>query len=154
MSLWVSSADFNFSNEMYLRNFSIILLNWRNCWFVLNTSYLADSNIVFTLKLESRQIFCSNRWIRSSKYGKKNISDFPPCGKRVIFVTEFVIFCKTPPFCEVKWIRRKWLPHWGISKIFFLDHFSPSFLGQKWLFQLQILFWPCKRWLNNNHIVC
>ena len=26
---------------------------------------------------------------------KKNISDFPPCGKMVIFVTEFVIFLKT-----------------------------------------------------------
>ena len=24
--------------------------------------------------------------------------------------------------------------HWGFSKIFFLDHFSPSFLGQKYYF--------------------
>ena len=61
----------------------------------INTSYLTDSYIVFTLKLESGQKFCSNRWIRSSTYGKKNISDFPPCGKMVIFVTEFVIFLKT-----------------------------------------------------------
>jgi hypothetical protein len=27
---------------------------------------------------------------------KKNILDFPPCEKMVIFVTEFVIFRKTP----------------------------------------------------------
>ena len=99
--------------------------------FRLQIQNLTDSYIVFTLKLESGQNFCSNRWIRSSTYGKKNISDFPPCGRMVIFVTEFVIFRKTPPFYEVKWIRRKWLPHGGISKIFFLDHFSPSFLGQK-----------------------
>ena len=44
----------------------------------INTSYLADSYISFTLKLESRQKFCSNSLIRSSTYGKKNISDFPP----------------------------------------------------------------------------
>ena len=61
----------------------------------LNTSYLTDSYISFTLKLESRQIFCFNSSIRSSTYGKKNISDFPPCGKMVVFVTEFVIFLKT-----------------------------------------------------------
>jgi hypothetical protein len=34
-------------------------------------------------------------------------------------------------FYEVKRIRKKWIPHGRISKIFFLDHFSPSFLGQK-----------------------
>ena len=34
--------------------------------FPLNMSYLTDSDIVFTLKLESRQNFCFNRWIRSS----------------------------------------------------------------------------------------
>ena len=27
-----------------------------------------------------------------------------------------------------------WCAHGGISKIFFLDHFSPSFLGQKYYF--------------------
>ena len=37
----------------------------------LNTSYLTDSNIVFTHKLESRQNFCSDGWIRSSTYDKK-----------------------------------------------------------------------------------
>ena len=61
----------------------------------LNTSYLTDSYISFTLNLESRQNVCSNRSIRSSTYGKENISDFPPCGKLVVFVNEFVIFLKT-----------------------------------------------------------
>ena len=48
--------------------------------YILNTSYLTDSYISFTLDLESGQNLCSNRSIRSSTYGKKNISDFPPCG--------------------------------------------------------------------------
>ena len=60
-----------------------------------NMSYLTDSYISFTLKLESRQIFCFSSLIRSRTYGKQNISDFPPCGKMVVFVTEFVIFLKT-----------------------------------------------------------
>ena len=64
----------------------------KNHFYVINTSYLTDFYISFTLNLESRQIFCFNRLIRSSTYGKRNISDFPPCGKMVIFVTEFVIF--------------------------------------------------------------
>ena len=63
--------------------------------YLFNTSYLTDSYISFTLKLESQQKFCSNRSIRSSTYGKKNICDFPPCGKMVVFVSEFVIFLKT-----------------------------------------------------------
>ena len=54
----------------------------------INTSYLTDSYISFTLKLESPQIFCSNRSIRSSMYGEMNISDFPPCRKMVIFITQ------------------------------------------------------------------
>jgi len=62
---------------------------------VFNTSYLTDSYISFTLNLESGQNFCSNRSIRSSTCGKENISDFPPCGKVVIFVIEFLIFLKT-----------------------------------------------------------
>ena len=51
------------------------------CWKIINTSYLADSYILFTLKLVSGQIFCFSRWIRSSTYGKQKISVFPPCGK-------------------------------------------------------------------------
>ena len=39
--------------------------------FRVNTSYLTDSYISFTLKLESGQNFCSNKSIRSSTYNKK-----------------------------------------------------------------------------------
>ena len=53
---------------------------------ILNTFYLTDSYISFTLKLESRQNFCSNSLIRSSTYGKKNISDFSPCGSHFLLI--------------------------------------------------------------------
>ena len=76
----------------YIAKFIVKVLELAN---FLNTSYLTDSYISFTLKWESWQKICSNMLIRSSTYGKKNISDFHPCGKMVVFVTEFVIFLKT-----------------------------------------------------------
>ena len=59
------------------------------------------------------------------------ILEIPPCAHLVIFITEFALLIKIPPFYEVNSFNRKWQAHGGISKIFFLDHFSPSFLGQK-----------------------
>ena len=52
----------------------------------INTSYLTDSYIRFTLKLESGQNVCSNRSIRSSTYGKKNIFEIPPCGSHFLLI--------------------------------------------------------------------
>ena len=49
---------------------------------IINTSYLTDSYISFTLKLPIGQKFYINWWFSSSTYVKKNIFDFPPCGKR------------------------------------------------------------------------
>ena len=63
---------------------------------------MTDSYISFTLKFDYRQKICFNRSIRSSTYGKINISDFPPCGKMAIFVTEFVIFLKSSKQNELK----------------------------------------------------
>jgi hypothetical protein len=65
------------------------------------------------------------------KWSRKNIFEIPPCAHHVIFITEFVLLIKIPPFYEVNSFNRKCQAHGGISKIFFLDHFSPSFLGQK-----------------------
>ena len=53
---------------------------------------------------------------------------------------EFVVLIKTPLFYEVNSFNRKWLAHEGISKYFFLDHFSLSFLGQKYYFLSHIPF--------------
>jgi hypothetical protein len=54
------------------------------------------------------------------------IFEIPPCAKKVISVTEFVTLCCVNPFI------RKQLAHGAISKIFLVDHFSTSFLGQKY----------------------
>jgi hypothetical protein len=64
------------------------------------------------------------------KWSRKNIFEIPPCAHHVIFITEYVLLIKIPPFYEVNSFHRKCQAHVGISKIFFLDHFSPSFLGQ------------------------
>ena len=82
----------------------------------INTSYLTDSYISFTLKLESGQIFCSNRSIRSSTYGKKNIYEIPPCG------SHFLKFILPTSFEENhKFINKNdQLPAWRkIGNIFF-----------------------------------
>jgi hypothetical protein len=65
------------------------------------------------------------------KWFRKNKFEIPPRAHHVIFITEFVLLIKIPPFFEVNSFNRKCQSHGGISKIFFLDHFSPSFLGQK-----------------------
>jgi hypothetical protein len=61
-------------------------------------------------------------------YITKVFIEIPPCAKKVIFITEFVFLDLYPHFYEVNQGSEKGL---GISNIFFLDHFSPSFLGQK-----------------------
>jgi hypothetical protein len=51
----------------------------------------------------------------------------------IIFITEFALLYKNPPFYEKKRrVSEKGFAHGGISKIFILDHFSLSFLGQKY----------------------
>ena len=42
------------------------------------------------------------------KWSRKNIFEIPPCAHHVIFVTEFVLLTKTPPFYEVNSFNRKW----------------------------------------------
>ena len=39
------------------------------------------------------------------KSGQKNIFEISPCAHRVIFITEFVLLTKTPPFYEVNLIE-------------------------------------------------
>ena len=52
----------------------------------VDTSYLTDSYIAFTLKLESGQKFCSNRSSRSSKYCKKTFWIFIHLGRWLFLV--------------------------------------------------------------------
>ena len=60
----------------------------------ISTSYLTDSYIGFTLKMES---VTKNFWPKNEgeNWSRKICFEIPPCGKLVIFVTEFLIFLKT-----------------------------------------------------------
>ena len=69
---------------MYLRDHFDFFI--RHIYAILNTSYLTDSYISFTLKLESWQNFCFNSLIRSSTYGKSNIFEIPPCGIHFLLI--------------------------------------------------------------------
>ena len=97
----------------------------------LNTQNMTNLTSVSTVKMEYGWNFSISGLKVMVKWSRKNIFEIPPCAHYVIFITEFVLLTKTPPFFEVNWLNRKWWAHGGISKIFFLDHFSPSFLGQK-----------------------
>ena len=84
--------------------------------FAFNTSYLTDSYIVFTLKMESvskNTIFGLKMVVKSGleKFVLKSLHT-----GRWLFLLLYLRFC-------TKQIKRKWLQHGGISKIFFLDHF-------------------------------
>ena len=37
--------------------------------------------------------------------------EIPPCAHHVIFITEFVLLMKTPPFYEANSFNRKWQAH-------------------------------------------
>ena len=87
----------------------------------INTLYGCKTTIVFTLKMESVPKITILSLKTMVKSGLKNHFEIPPCGKMVILVTVVI-------FYEMKCIRIKWLSHGGISKTFFLAHFSPSFL--------------------------
>ena len=60
----------------------------------LNTSYLTESYIAFTLKMESvtkNTIFGLKMMVKSG-LEKFSLKSLQPCVKMVIFITEFVIF--------------------------------------------------------------
>ena len=59
--------------------------------FFLNTSYLTDSYIVFTLKMEFIQKYNFSPKNDGEKWSRKIYFEIPQCGKMVIFITEFVI---------------------------------------------------------------
>ena len=55
--------------------------------------------------------------------------ELPPCANHVIFITEFVLLTKTPPFYEGNSFNRKRLAHGGIfSRPLFTIIFRPKIL--------------------------
>ena len=97
---------------------------------------MTDSYISFTLKLEFGQNFCSNRSIRSSTYGKRNITDFPPWGSHFILIHLFTSFEENNKFIN----KNDQLPAWRkIGNIFFTICTWPNWpVGAKILSEFQI----------------
>jgi hypothetical protein len=101
---------------------------------ILNTSYLAESYIAFTLKMESVS--------RNTIFGLKMMMK---SGLEKIFLKflhagdYFPLLHKSAQNHKFS-NRNNYLPAWRDFKILFLDHFSPSLLGQNWYFWIQIPF--------------
>ena len=95
---------------------------------------MTDSYIIFTLKMESVSkdtIFGLKMMVKSGL--EKIFLKFLHAGDY------FPSFIKVPKITN-SLIKLTIFLHGGISKIIFLDHFSPSFLGQKLYFLIQIPF--------------
>ena len=108
--------------------------------FYLNTSYMTDSYIGFTLKMESvtkNIIFGLKMMVKSGleKFILKSVH-----AGRWLYLLLSMGFWALLCIEMYTIVRENRFPHGGISKIF-LDHFSPSFFNQKWYFWLQIPFW-------------
>ena len=117
----------NWFNMLLILILLIGHFNKKYCFFhswyklLLNTSYLTDSYIVFTLKTESvskNTIFGLKMMVKSGleKFIFKSL--LREDGYFYYWICEFGHFYE---------VRKNSLPHGGISKMFFLDHFSPSF---------------------------
>ena len=86
---------------------------------VLNTSYLTDSYISFTLNLEYWEKICSNRFIRSSTYGKReyfwNSSMRKPFSSNSFYLLVLRKITNSVTKTTI-------FPHGGKSEIFFLPY--------------------------------
>ena len=124
-----------------------------NFWLNLNTQNMTDPTIVSPVKMEYGWNFSLSGLKIMMKSGlEKMFVKF--LHGHVIFIAEFVLFTKTPPFYEVNSFYKKWWSHGGILNIFFLDHFSPSFLSQKCQNFTHIPFWPGTQWSDLSYSVC
>ena len=70
---------------------------------LFKTQYMTNLTIVCPVKFQ-------HFWPKNDgeKWSRKNIFEIPPYAHHVIFITEFVLLTKTPPFYEVNSFNRKW----------------------------------------------
>ena len=106
---------------------------FKKLYFKTKWEIFSNFSGLLPVKLNTGKKFCLNLHLVCIIKCLFFFLEIPSCGKKVIFVTEIVILCKSPPFKKVKWFRRKWLPHVWILKIF-----SLLFLGPKGKFEFFI----------------
>ena len=84
----------------------------------------------------------------------KSFLEISPCAHHVIFVTEFELLIKTPPFYEVNSFKiENSLRVEEFQKYFFYTTFHHHFLGQKCKNFTHIPFWPGKQWSDLSYTV-
>ena len=114
----------------------------------INTQYLRNSIIVYQLNMEHGWNF----WLKVSfsYVHPPQLFFWNSYTKHVIFIREFDNFGNNPCLYDIRNILKFLHAHGGMSKIFFLDNFSSSFLGQKWWNFPNIPFWLYKLKLNKS----
>ena len=85
----------------------------------LNTQYMTNPTIVYPVKMEYGWNFSISGIKMMVKSGLEFFFEISLCTHHFIFITEFELLIKIPPFYEVNSFNRKWLAHGEISKIFF-----------------------------------
>ena len=93
---------------------------------MLNTQYMTNSTLVCPVKIE----YVTKNDILGLKMMMKSGLE------KIILKFLHGLLIKSTNSA----IKMTWCANGGISKIFFLDHFSPSFLGQKYYFLSHIQF--------------
>ena len=140
---------------------SIFTLTFWNCkgtkkrQNMINTKNMTNPTIVSPVKMEYGWNFSISGLKIMVKSGLEKIFlRFLHALTMSFLLLNLYFLTKISPFYEANSFNRKWWAHEGISKIFFLDHFSPSFLGQKcWNFT-QIPFWPETQWSDLSYSLC
>ena len=124
ISCWALNLQYNFNHIYFLLRHLLPKL-FMKFWFLTpNTiTYLVKTEYRWKLWLKVSFIIC--------RYATRTFLEIPTCAHHVIFISQFVLLTKNPPFYKVNSFNRKWLAHRGISKKNILGHFSPSFIDQK-----------------------
>ena len=107
--------------------FPIIIWNSK----LINTQNMTNPTIVSPAKMEYGWNFSISGLKMMVKSGLEKIFLKFLYALTMSFLLLNLYFWPKILLSEVNSFNRKWWAHRGISKIFFLDHFSPSFLGQK-----------------------
>ena len=114
--------------KLFFAPIVITLVKWKCFFFYFyfrNTQYMTKSTIVSPVKME----YGWNFSISGLKMMVKCVLEKYFWSSSVRLPCHFYYWILIKSTSSV--IKTTWRGHGGISKIFFLDHFSSSFLGQK-----------------------
>ena len=137
----VSNSQVSLSRTKSVTWYLSHIRDWEGMQLTFNTQNMTNPTFVSPVKMEYGWNFSISGLKMMVKSGLGKIFlKFLHALTMSFLLLNLYFWSKFPPFYEINLLNRKWQAHEGISKIFFLDHFSPSFLGQKLYFWIQIPF--------------